>query len=321
MKITFVERQYENKVFPKGQFKQFALKLARFCNLSLSVLFILLHRKSDDFETSTICTVDDLMNICEIGKTISCLAFHSSSNIIKFSFQSYLNALNITYAIKGDMENAKHIIFLTENTLELTRLSEQGTGELTLDNSQSIGQTQMDSDLSNILIDNESTNSLVNVWQKALNQLQSLYSIIAYQTWIVPIVPSVDGNQLILECPDEFAKDWIESRYKKDIIETVRSIEPSVEGIIVRVIGNQSDEATNKWEFLEIEKSLFDLMRQVYEKETENWVGSFDKYFNQVIKSHLQERIDDYQNNWYEKSQSAILRKQILYKAREEGNT
>ncbi|MDR3668783.1 MAG: hypothetical protein P4L35_18245 [Ignavibacteriaceae bacterium] len=218
MKVTFVERQYENKVFPKGQFRQFALKLARFCNLSITVLFILIHRKGDDFETSTISTVDDLMNICEIGKTISCLAFHSSFNIIKFRLQLYSNALNITYNIKGDLENAKHIIFLTENILELTRLSEQGTGELPLDN----------------------------------------------------------------------------SRHKKDIIETVRSIEPSVEEIIVRVGRCQSDEATNKQEFLEIEDSLFDLMKQVYDRVTENSVGSFDNYFNQVIRSRCQERIDDY---------------------------
>lgn len=233
MKVTFVEHQYENKVFTKGQFKQFGLKLARFCNLSITVLFILLHRKGDDFETCTRSTIDDLMNICEIGKTISCLAFHSSFNIIKFRFQLYSNALNITYNIKGNIENAKHIIFLTENTLELTRLSEQGTGELNLDNSQSIGQTQMNSDQSNILVE-------------------------------------------------------------KDIIETVRSIEPSVEEIMVRVSGCQSDEATDKRVFLEIEESLFNLMKQVYDRETENSVGSFDKYFNQVIKSRCQERIDDY---------------------------
>jgi len=196
VKVTFVDRQYDNKVFSKGQFKQFALKLARYCNLSITVLFILIHRKGDDFETSTISTVDDLMNICEIGKTISCLAFHSSFNIIKFRLHLFSDALNITYNIKGDIENAKHIIFLTENTLELTRLSEQGTGELTLDNSQSIGQTQMNSDLGKILI--------------------------------------------------------------------------------------------------EIEDSLFNLMKQVYERETENSVGSFDKYFNQVIKSRCQGRIDDY---------------------------
>ncbi|ODA40869.1 hypothetical protein DSBG_2310 [Desulfosporosinus sp. BG] len=94
--------------------------------------------------------------------------------------------MNITYNIKGDIENAKHIVFLTENTLELTRLSEQGTGELTLD----------------------------------------------------------------------------------------------------------SDEVTNKREFFEIEESLFNLMKQVYERATENSVGSFDKYFNQVIKLRCQERID-----------------------------
>lgn len=203
MKVTFVERQYENKVFSKGQFKQFALKLARFCNLSITDLFILIHRKGNDFESSTISTIDDLTNMCEIGKTISCLAFHSSFNIIKFRLQFNSNALNITYNIKGELENAKHIIFLTENILELTRFREQGTGELA-------------------------------------------------------------------------------------------SLEPSVEGIIVRVGDCQSDETTNKQAFLEIEESLFDLMKQVYEREPKNSVGSFDQYFNQVIMSRCQERIDDY---------------------------
>ena len=227
MKVTFVERQYENKVFPKGQFKQFAQKLARFYNLSISDLFILIHQKGHDFENNSVSTVDDLTNICEIGKTIRCLAFHSSFNIIKFRLQLYSNALNITYNIKGDIENAKHIIFLTENTLKLTKHSEQGTGELTLDSCQSAGQIQM-------------------------------------------------------------------NRYKKDIIETGRSIEPSAEGLIARGSGCQSDEATDKQEFLEIEASLFDLMKQVYERETETTVGSFNKYFNQVIKSRCQERINDY---------------------------
>lgn len=209
MKMTFVEHQYENKVFPKGQFRQFALKLARFCSLSITDLSILIHRKGYDFETSTLSTVDGLMNICEIGKMVSCLAFHSSFNIIKFRLQLYSNLLNITYNIKGDIENAKHIIFLTENTLELTRLSEQGTGEVSL----------------------------------------------------------------------------------------VRSIEPSVGGIIVRAGACQSDDPTSEREFIEIEQPLFDLMKQVYERETEDSVGSFDKYFNQVIKSRIQERIDDYKNN------------------------
>lgn len=208
MKVIFAEHQYENKVFSKGQFKQFAQKLARFCNLSITELFILIHRNADDFETSTKSTVDDLLNICEIGKTNSCLAFHSSFNIIKFRLQSHSNALKVSYNIKGDIENAKHIIFLTEKNLELTRFSEQSTGKLALDNSQSAEKTQLNSDL--------------------------------------------------------------------------------------RVGDCQSDQSINKRGIFAIEESLYDLMRQVYEREIKNSVGSFDKYFNQVIKSRCQERIDNY---------------------------
>ncbi|WP_088225083.1 DnaA N-terminal domain-containing protein [Desulfosporosinus sp. FKB] len=291
MKVTIVNRQYENKVFSKGQFKQFALNVAGFCNLSLTDLFILILRKGTD--TSIRSTVEDLINICGIGKTINCLAFHSSFYIIKFRLQIYSNDLNVQYNIKGNIENAKQILYLTENTLELTRHREQGTGELSFDNVQSFGNTQVNGELRNILINNELSTSLKDLWQRALNLLKSLIPIRAYENWIAPIVPSLDGNHLILECADKFAKDLIENCYKKDIIKIVRSIKPSVEGIIVRVSDFQSDERTNKHECIEIEESLFDLMKQVYERETENSVGSFDEYFNQVIMTRCLERIDN----------------------------
>lgn len=219
MKVTFVERQYVNKVFPQVQLKQFAQQIAWFCKLSITDLCILIHRKDNDLETNTICTVEDLMNIYESDKTISWFSFHCSFYIIKFKPQLYSNALNISYNIKGDIENARHVVSLTENTLELTRLSEERTGDLTLDDSQSI-------------------------WQP-------------------------------LSIDNEFS---------------LPSIEPSVKGMSIRVGGCLINEETNKLKFFEIEESLFNLMKQVYEREAENSVGSFNNYFNQVIKSRCQEK-------------------------------
>lgn len=51
-----------------------------------------------------------------------------------------------------------------------------------------------------------------------------------------------------------------------------------------------SKEAINKRQFLEIDKSVFKLMKQVYERETENTVGwTFEKYLHQVIQAHCQD--------------------------------
>ena len=311
---TDVTRQYENKVFPKGHFRQFSLKLAKFCNISLSDGFVILNRKEQDFDSSTQATLDEIEDICEIDATIKRLGFHYDHNIIQLSFNSYSNALNVLYVVNGDVEYAKRLIFFVENSLEIARLREQVVSKLTDAHRQytpgissakesevskvslALVQPEMDLEPNNIFDSNASTNPLLIVWHKALMQLQLLCSAVTYQTWIAPIVPSVDGNYLILNCPTEFTKDWIESRYKKDIMEAVQSIEPSVDGIIVRFGGKDtklSNETTNKRLFIEIDEPLYDLMMNVYERETKASVGwTFERYFKEVMQSHCQGHID-----------------------------
>lgn len=304
---TDVTRNYEYKVFEKGQIKQFAIKLARFCNISSSEVYILLHYKDDEFDTSSQVTVDELEDLCEV--CTHTLTFHYNHNSIRFSLGLDSKALNILYLIDGDIEYTKKFIFFVENTLELKRLSKQEIRELTnpdnysctkesevvIDYCQPIEQIQTDSDPSNIL-SNAKTNSLVTVWYKASNRLRLLYPEASYQTWIAPIFPSVEGNQLILNCPNEFSKDWVESRYKKDIIETVRSIEPSVEEIIAIVSGkgiSQNNKSTKKL-CLDIDEQLFALMTRIYEKDTENTTEwTFEKYFTHLIQSHCQDRLEN----------------------------
>lgn len=238
---TQANRIYEYKVFKNGQLKQLALRLARFCNISPSDGFIFLHYKDDEFDTSTIATVDELENICEIGNPLDTLSFHYNNNVIQFSLSLFLKAFSVTYIIDGDIEYSKKLIFFVENTLELTRISNELTKEHSKhddarDNSEANeSEGLFDNDPSNLSDGITSTNSLVTVWHKASNQLRLLLPAAAYQTWIAPILPRAEGNQLILNCPNEFAKDWVETRFKKDVIETVQSIEPSVEGIIIQV--------------------------------------------------------------------------------------
>lgn len=222
---TEVTLQYENKVFLKGQFKQFVLKLCRFLNILPSDGYAFLRQKDQDFEISTKVTVDELENICEIGTTVSRLDFHYNYNIIKLSCKSCSDALSVLYVINGDIKYSEKLIFFVENILEITRLTEE-ISELTDGNRQD-----------------------------------------------TPDISTVEESEVVIEAE--------------------RSIEPSVEGVIVRFGGkgaNQNNRAINKRQFLEIDKPVFKLIKQVYEKETENTVGwTFEKYLHQVIQAHCQE--------------------------------
>ncbi|MDO0823095.1 DnaA N-terminal domain-containing protein [Desulfosporosinus nitroreducens] len=289
---TQITHEYKYKIFSKAQLKQFALKLAHFYEIPTSNYHIFLHYKKDGYETSIQSTLDELDdNICKIGTPLASLGFHYKSDIITLTLKvkGFPDILNIWYMLNGDIEYSKRLIFFIENSLELTRLEEEISEPTDV-----LGRNTPDTSSAN----GDSINSLVTVWHNALTQLQLICSAASYQTWIAPIVPSAEGNQLILNCPNEFAKDWVESRYMKDIIEMIQSSEPSVEGIITRVSGkgtNQSDEATNKWLFLEIDEPLLELMKQVYERETKNADGcSFDQYFNQVIQLHCHERMNNF---------------------------
>lgn len=55
---------------------------------------------------------------------------------------------------------------------------------------------------------------LSDSWQKALSIMEKQVSTPSYETWIKPIHP-VDFNDkvIILQVPNDFAKDWLESRY------------------------------------------------------------------------------------------------------------
>ncbi|MDR3668782.1 MAG: hypothetical protein P4L35_18240 [Ignavibacteriaceae bacterium] len=231
---TDVTHQYENKVFLKGQFKQFALKLCRFLNILPSDGYAFLRQKNQEFEISTKVTVDELENICEIGTTVSRLDFHYNCNIIKLSCKSCSNALNVLYVINGNMKYSEKLIFFVENILEITRLNEE---------------------------------------------ISKLSDSHCQDT---PDISTVKESKVVTEPSGQ-----------TQIIEAVRSIEPSVEGVIVRFGGkgaNESKDAINKRQFLEIDKPVFKLMKRVYERETENTVGwTFEKYFHQVIQAHCQE--------------------------------
>ncbi|MDT3704272.1 MAG: chromosomal replication initiator protein DnaA [Thermincola sp.] len=67
--------------------------------------------------------------------------------------------------------------------------------------------------------------NLSDSWQKALAIMEKQVSNPSYETWIKPIHPiDFSGQTVILQVPNDFAKDWLESRYY-DLIKT------SLEGV------------------------------------------------------------------------------------------
>lgn len=55
-----------------------------------------------------------------------------------------------------------------------------------------------------------------SIWKKTLEKLKSKISDQNFSTWINPINPiKLNGNQLCVEVPNKFIKDWINDNYKK----------------------------------------------------------------------------------------------------------
>lgn len=64
-----------------------------------------------------------------------------------------------------------------------------------------------------------------DLWQKALSLLEHTLSKPSFETWFKATKPlSIEGNTLIVSVPNDFSRDWLESRYLGIIKETLSAI-------------------------------------------------------------------------------------------------
>ncbi|BCJ87471.1 chromosomal replication initiator protein DnaA [Effusibacillus dendaii] len=64
-----------------------------------------------------------------------------------------------------------------------------------------------------------------DLWQKTLSLLEHTLSQPSIETWFKVIKPvSIEGNTLVASVPNDFSRDWLESRYLNIINETLTSI-------------------------------------------------------------------------------------------------
>jgi chromosomal replication initiator protein len=67
--------------------------------------------------------------------------------------------------------------------------------------------------------------NLNSLWEKALESIASFLSKPSFETWLKPTKPiSLEGNLLIIEVPNDFARDWLESRYAPLLTTTIREL-------------------------------------------------------------------------------------------------
>lgn len=78
-------------------------------------------------------------------------------------------------------------------------------------------------------------NNLDSIWEKALEAIASFLSKPSYETWLKPTKPiGLEGNILTIEVPNDFARDWVESRYAPLLTSTIQEL--LEEGIEIRFV-------------------------------------------------------------------------------------
>lgn len=68
-------------------------------------------------------------------------------------------------------------------------------------------------------------NNLDTIWQKTLESIASFLSKPSFETWLKPTKPiSFENNVLLIEVPNDFARDWLETRYSPLLTTTIKEL-------------------------------------------------------------------------------------------------
>lgn len=99
---------------------------------------------------------------------------------------------------------------------------------------------------------------MLNIWQQCLQDLRNSLGPIAFETWIAPLnLKRIDENSIILEVPDIFFKQWLESNYYPQIKNSLKTVTTKEFTIQLNVNPNLLEKTTNKI-FRSIHKSFKD---------------------------------------------------------------
>ncbi|MBM7573050.1 DnaA N-terminal domain-containing protein [Aquibacillus albus] len=63
-----------------------------------------------------------------------------------------------------------------------------------------------------------------DLWSNVLSELKKKISAPSYETWLKDTTAEIEGEVITIKSNNVFSSDWLESRYKDLIFETVREI-------------------------------------------------------------------------------------------------
>ena len=97
-----------------------------------------------------------------------------------------------------------------------------------------------------------------NIWQACKEHLKPLLGDISFDTWIAPLnFKKIDQGVMILEVPDSFFKNWVESNYLAQIKQTLQSSANKDLDVVFEINPSLLKKHTNKI-FKTIEKTFKD---------------------------------------------------------------
>ena len=90
--------------------------------------------------------------------------------------------------------------------------------------------------------------NLKELWKETLNQIEHKVSKPSFDTWLKETeAKSVDGDQLIIAAPNEFARDWLENSYSGLITEAFKNVTGAqLEPTFIIPDKNQSEDPGSK---------------------------------------------------------------------------
>jgi len=108
-------------------------------------------------------------------------------------------------------------------------------------------------------------------WQSVLENLEVEISKANFATWLkYTSISSINNSELIVSVPNHFTKEWLQNKYNKLIINTVRNIKPEINKIQY-IVGKENNTANQKNPIdLKINKTIIEIKRNIHLSSTSN---------------------------------------------------
>lgn len=85
------------------------------------------------------------------------------------------------------------------------------------------------------------------IWQTCKEKLKNILGETSFDTWIAPLkLKEINSNSLILEAPDNFFKNWVETNYLPQIKQTLKDMSQKEFGVSFEVNPNLLKRKTNQ---------------------------------------------------------------------------